>query len=229
MKHKSNLTELKRIAKQIARSKRLKLHEAQNLLAQELGYQQWYELSTSDKMGNHPSPVQMAMALHFLETTNPAFFAGDGPVPTFVGPENDDEFDDHGEIDGHPYVIGVSFDDVFMNGKCWQVHVGEAPLSKPNISVTDRRFKNNPIHDPEFVEKALTIANAKAEQVRARIAFDWPKQSTKPDQNGNVQHPLGNGFSDTWFCMHCDAKLSGGSIRNSVYEGWPMRVSRVIC
>jgi len=41
MKHKSNLTELKRIAKQIARSKRLKLHEAQNLLAQELGYQQW--------------------------------------------------------------------------------------------------------------------------------------------------------------------------------------------
>lgn len=218
MTQKSNIDQLKRIAKQIARSKRIKLHQAQDLLAANIGYDHWYDIATSAKAGEQPTPVQMAMAQFFLEETNPAYFAGDVPQPSFVGPADDKFFDEFGEIDGHAYAIEVFSDDVHMRGKCWQIIVGEAPMSQPSINVTDRRFKNNPIHDPDFVEKALKIANAKAEQVRARIALDWPKQSTKPDIDGNVVHPIFSGVGNEWYCLHCDAKSTGPEISANLWH-----------
>ena len=80
-----------------------------------------------------------------------------------------------------------AFDDVVMQGRGWQIVIAEAPSSSPQCLVTDRRYKNNPIHDPEFVAAALPIAKWKAEQVRAEISRDWPRGSTKPDADGQAK------------------------------------------
>ena len=102
-------------------------------------------------------------------------------------------------------------DEVFVRGRGWMVHVPEAPSKQPCVRVTDKRYKVNPIHDPDFVARALEIANVKAEQVRARIASDWPRRSTMPDAKGCAVHPINGGSSDTWFCLHCDEQSSAKS------------------
>ena len=96
-----------------------------------------------------------------------------------------------------------------MEGRGWQIVVPEAPSASSKISVTDRRIKLNPILDEVFHDRALRVAQIRAEQVRARIASDWPRRSTVPDADGNVQHPLFGGVADKWFCFHCDQVFSG--------------------
>ncbi|MEM8863235.1 MAG: hypothetical protein AAGD96_33410, partial [Chloroflexota bacterium] len=123
-----------------------------------------------------------------------------------------------GIIGSHHYSLEVLLDDVYMRGRGWLVHIPEAPSREPIIQVTDRRYKENPINSPDFVVQALVIANAKAEQVRARIATDWPRNSTKPDAQGRATHPLHGGSSDKWFCLHCDVESTAAAVAANMWH-----------
>lgn len=190
MTDRDYLRNLKRIAKDLARSQRIVLAEAQNQVAERLGFPHWYALATEVRKGHQLSADHVAAAEAILKE-NAATYPDEG----FIGP--------------HPYRIEVVLDDVVMQGRGWQIFIGEAPSSQPQCLVTDRRYKNNPIRDPAFVAQALPIAKWKAEQVRAEIARDWPRASTKPDVDGQALHPILGVRSDTWYCLHCDEKASG--------------------
>ena len=218
MTHDRKLKELKTVAKKIARSKRIDHHEALNLVAQGLGHAHWYALSAANKNGWLPGSEDMAKATDLLEQINP------GAVPT--GEEPDEVFqmfgdpggENQGQIGPHLYKIDVSMDDVYMSGRGWLIHVPEAPSKKPSFGVTDKRYKTNPIHDPDFVARALELANAKAEQVRARIASDWPRRSTKTDAQGRAAHPINGGLSDKWYCLHCDEQSSAKALAANLWH-----------
>ena len=50
----------------------------------------------------------------------------------------------------------------------------------------------------------------------------WPRRSTKPDADGQAQHPLSKGVASKWYCLHCDAE----SIRaTEPGAGWDPRVA----
>ncbi|TWA13653.1 hypothetical protein FB005_12463 [Sinorhizobium medicae] len=123
-----------------------------------------------------------------------------------------------GELDGHKFRLRVDFDGVIMEGRGWRIVVPEAPSAGSENCVTDRRIKSNPILDEDFHDKALRVAQIRAEQVRARIASDWPRRSTVPDADGNVQHPLFESSSDRWFCFHCDQTFTGIQIAKNLWH-----------
>ncbi len=63
--------------------------------------------------------------------------------------------EEHGSIDGHDYTIEIDFE-VLMGGQGWAICVEQAPSESPVIE----RYgdsESNPILDPEFRSKALTI------------------------------------------------------------------------
>ncbi len=218
MTQKQEIKDLKAIAKKIARAKRIEHHEALALVATELGFPHWYAVSSAGKNGWCPKPEEVVKATELLGRISPSTItdrnASQGDGETFGDPGGGS----HGEIDGHAYEIEVSMDDVYMTGRGWVLHVPEAPSADPTFAVTDKRYKANPINDPEFVTQALEIANSKAEQVRARIASDWPRRSTKPDDQGRAVHPLRGELSNEWFCLHCDSRLSAREVARNLWH-----------
>ena len=193
------LKDLKRISKELARSKRISLHEAQKSVAVSIGFPHWQALATKVKFGHELSASDVAKAevIQQLERTT---------------------YPDEGLIDGHTYMLDVVLDDVIMNGRGWRIFVSEAPSRPPQVMVVDKRFKNNPINDPEFVAKALSIANWKAERVRSSIARDWPRGSTKPDSDGTAVHPIQGIRSGRWYCLHCDRESTGGEMAKNLWH-----------
>ena len=212
------MKDLKAVAKKIARSKRVDHHVGLNLVAKELGHANWYALWAAYKAGWQVSPEDLNRAEHLLAKINPSAASNseihDGVSLMFGNPGGESA----GHIGEHEYHIDVEMDDVFMRGRGWLVHVPEAPSRPPAVQVTDRRFKTNPIHDAAFVEKALKIANAKAEQVRARIASDWPRRATRPDANGLAVHPLSGEEGDTWHCLHCDGQAPSKAMAANLWH-----------
>ena len=209
MTQDQQIKDLKKFAKKIARSKRLEHHDALNSVAQELGHTHWYAAMAAHKNGWRPSPDDLAKVEDLLRQVHP-----DDTNEMFGDPGGESQ----GLIGPHAYSIDVSMDEVFVRGRGWMVHVPEAPSRQPCVRVTDKRFKVNPIHDPEFVARALEIANVKAEQVRARIASDWSRRSTMPDAKGCAVHPISGGSSDTWFCLHCDEQSSAKSVAANLWH-----------
>ncbi|WP_170332322.1 hypothetical protein [Ruegeria arenilitoris] len=212
------IKKLKTIAKKIARSKRIEHHEALNLVAHALGYSHWYAVSEANKEGWLPSAAELDKAAELLEQINPSAVKSAAERSDTEELFGDPGGVSQGVIASHPYQIEVSLDEVYMSGRGWLIHVPEAPSKKPCVKVTDKRYKANPINEPDFVVQALAVANAKAEQVRARIASDWPRRSTNPDDKGRVSHPINGGLSDTWFCLHCDEKLGAKAVAANLWH-----------
>jgi hypothetical protein len=183
------LKDLKRITKDCARASGAELHEVQKRAAQAIGFAHWHALASKAKLGWQPTAEDIARVEGILR--------------------GDENYPDEGFIGQHPYQL----DDVL---RC--IFIGEAPSSKPQLLITDRRFKNNPIQDPDFVAKALPIAQWKARQVRAEIARDWPRNSTKPDADGRAMHPLNHERSDKWYCLHCDGESSGAQMAQNLWH-----------
>ena len=198
MTERDHLRDLKRVAKDMARSRQLPLNEAQNEVAISLGFPHWAGLMSKLKSGHSLTDQDVA-------TAQDAALGGE-------------YYPHEGTIDGHPYHLCESLRDVIMHGKGWRIVIFEAPSAPPLVSVTDKRFARNPINDPNFVEAALRVAQWKATQVRANIARDWSRRSTKPDAQGVVTHPLSGEGGDTWFCLHCDAKISGRDIARNLWH-----------
>lgn len=192
MAERNNLKELKRVAKDLARRRQIPLNEAQNEVATLAGFPHWAALAKKVKSGHDFTDEQIA--------------------EVNAKTEGVELYPQQGCIEGHPYHLCESLGDVILHGRGWRVVVFEAPSATPLVSITDKRIARNPISDPSFVETALRMALWKAEQVRAKIAQDWPRRSTKPDANGFVTHPISKDRSDVWYCLHCDAKTSGRDI-----------------
>ncbi|MEY9772108.1 hypothetical protein ABIA14_004449 [Sinorhizobium fredii] len=230
------LETIKNLAKKLARARCVKHIIALEMTAQQLGYPHWNALTADYKKGWRPTSTQIETLTGFVETANPikAKQAGAASLNAFshisgiilvasISPPKGtaDLFSTEailGELDGHRFCLKVDFDDVVIEGRGWRIVVLEAPSASPEISVTDRRIKSNPILDADFRDKALCVAQIRAGQVRARIASDWPRRSTVPDANGKVQHPFFDSFSDRWFCFHCDQIFAGMQIAKNFWH-----------
>lgn len=209
MTHYNDLQSLKTIAKRLARMSRIAHHEALDLIARHLGQAHWNALSTAWEKGWRPETRTLE------ELMNPKDSA-DGDVMAIPILGIGLGVEEHGTIDGHPYSLEIDFE-VLMGGNGWSILLGHAPSESPEIEVYDSN-PNNPILNPEFRAKALTICHEAADRLRARIAVDWPRRSTKPDADGQAQHPLSKGVSSEWHCLHCDAASSGAQMADNMWH-----------
>ena len=199
----SHLDTLKRLAKQYARTNRIPHHQALDLIANVLDFPHWKAVAAAARTDWNPNAEQMTEVEAFVrETYSP-------PERSLLG---------EGKIGPHSYQIEDDLDDAHIFGEGWHIHLSEAPSADPIVAVTDRRIQPNPIYDPEFVREALEIARARAKEIHARIAQDWPRRSTKPDADGNARHPLHGDLSNEWYCLHCDGKSSAEAIASNFWH-----------
>jgi hypothetical protein len=210
MTDRDELQSIKIIAKRVARTKRIPHHVALDLVAGELARTHWRALTVAWEKGWRPDPVQVAALRENVTADRWSVLASISAAHSL-----NDEIT--GSIDGHPYSISLDFE-VLMQGRGWAILVGQAPSEAPQIERTDRRIKKVPITNPEFVEKALAIANGAAEQLRARIAADWPRRSTKPDARGCARHPLSSNEASEWHCLHCDGAFTGAQMAKNMWH-----------
>ncbi|MEP1931950.1 MAG: hypothetical protein ABJJ37_11775 [Roseibium sp.] len=218
MTDKQNLQTLKTLAKRYARACRIPHHQALDIVAGNLGFPHWKAATNAAKEGWLPSPEQLSNIEKFVSSTNPTYEKSEtGPddAVLFFG---DDDTAEKMSIGPHSFWVEDALGDVHLVGKGWHIQVPEAPSAEPIIEITDKRFKSNPVRDPEFVAEALKIALARAEIVQAQTSSDWPRRSTKPDADGRVRHPLSGGLSKEWFCLHCDGKFTGTEIARNMWH-----------
>ena len=206
-----NLNSLKTIAKRLARQQRIAHHEALNAIANEFEFPHWKALTVAWQKGWRPNPEKLGA---LTNACNARIADTRSRPPIGLGFASQE----HGSIDGHDYTIEIDFE-VLMGGQGWAICVEQAPSESPVIE----RYgdsESNPILDPVFVSEALKVANAAAEKLRARIASDWPRRSTKPDKEGRVLHPLfrGRGLSSEWHCLHCDAASTGEEMAANMWH-----------
>lgn len=212
MSQTEHLKDLKSAARKIARARRIKHIGALELVAKSLGYPHWNALTVAERKGWKPSPAELEITNALVTVNNPLISIDTTPERA-VGAESFS-----GEIEGHSYTINIESDDVVMLGRGWQITLPEAPSASPEISVTDRRIKTNPILEESFRAAALAIAEEWRSRVHARIASDWPRRSTVPDSTGRTEHPLFSGVSDKWFCMHCDGSFTGQQMADNLFH-----------
>jgi hypothetical protein len=209
---RNELYTIKTIAKRFARAKRIALHAALDLIANSFEHPHWNALSTAWEKGWRPNSVHWDRLERDFKVANPDVLPSSRkrPVIPLLGEKT-------GNIDGHAYTLTIDME-VLMQGRGWAILIEQAPSESPYIEVTDRRIKANPILDPEFVSKALTIGNAAAEELRSRIAADWPRRSTKPDAEGRALHPLFPTLSKKWHCYHCDGDFTGAQMAANMWH-----------
>lgn len=203
------LQSLRTTAKRIARARRIPHHEALDLVARHLKQPHWNALTTAWEKGWRPDSGDVD-SLPTAEKTI------DGDVMAIPVLGIGQGVEEHGYIDGHPYSLEIDFE-VLMRGAGWAICLEHAPSEKPVIEVYDKS-EANPILDPVFVSKALVICNNAAERLRARIAADWPRRSTKPDADGQAQHPLFRGVASKWYCLHCDGESTGAQMADNMWH-----------
>jgi hypothetical protein len=203
----NDLQSLKTIAKRIAREKRIPHHEALDIVAKNLGHPHWNALTAACGKGWQP---QSSAVEALAELSNDADVMKIPVVGIGQGVKRD------GFINGHPYSLEIDFE-VLMAGNGRSILLEHAPSEKPVIEIYDQR-KDNPIRNPEFREQALAICYDAAERLRNRIAADWPRRSTKPDADGQAQHPLRKGLSSTWHCLHCDGTFTGPQMAGNMWH-----------
>lgn len=218
MTEATKLSSLKLHAKRYARANRITLHQALDLVAEELGFAKWTKLLAASKNEWIPSSEQMASVEAFVALSLPAadFQAGHPEAMNrrfaFL------ERAEHGMIEGHEYRLQVALHDVIMAGDGWSITIPENPGARPIVQTSTANDKRCPVFNPEFLQKALRLTRDRAAQVRGEISTDWPRRSTKPDHDGVVRHPLWGDESAVWFCLHCDGKTTGTQIAQNLWH-----------
>ncbi|MCC6887693.1 MAG: hypothetical protein IT536_04085 [Hyphomicrobiales bacterium] len=206
---RNELHSFKTTAKRLARARRIAHHEALDLIATKLDQPHWNALTVAWETGWRPEPE----AVEALGSIEKSIDSDVMAIPTLGIGQGVEE---HGDIDGHPYSLEIDFE-VLMGGKGWSILVEHAPSERPKIEIYDRS-ESNPILNPVFVSKALTICNEAVERLRARIAADWPRRSTKPDADGQALHPLSKGRATQWYCLHCDGSFAASQLADNMWH-----------
>jgi hypothetical protein len=210
MTPRNDLHTLKTIAKRMARAKRIAHHEALDLIARDLKQPHWNALSAAWDHGWRPEPEAVEALASGEKAIDPDVMA----IPVLGIGQGVEE---HGIIDGHPYTLEIDFEVLMGEIGWWAILMEHAPSKPPLIEIYNQSA-DNPILDPQFREKALAICNDAAERLRARIAADWPRRSTMPDGDGNVQHPLSKGVAGKWYCLHCDGAFAGPQMAKNMWH-----------
>ncbi|NRP75656.1 hypothetical protein ILFOPFJJ_06579 [Ensifer psoraleae] len=218
MTETKKLRRLKVLAKQYARANRIAQHVALDLVAEELGFPHWNKLITAIKNGWQADSEQMTGVEAFVTRALPAASFRNGSPEAMSRRLSYLEQAEHGMIGDHPYQLQEVFHDVIIAGDGWSITVPENPGAIPIVETLPDLGGECPVLDPEFLERALRLARDRAAQVRAEISIDWPRRSTKPDFGGVVRHPLSHVESDMWFCLHCNGKITGGQIAQSLWH-----------
>lgn len=209
MTKRIGLQSLKLFTKRLARMRRIAHHDALDLVASKLGKPHWNALMKAWENGWRPEDAAVEALSNIDEATDPVM---DIPILGLgLGVE------ERGELDGHPYLLRIDFEVVMAEVGCWGILLGHAPSDRPLIEIYDQG-ENNPILDPAFKAKALTICGKAVERLRARIAADWPRRSTKPDTDGQAEHPLSKGVSNKWHCLHCEEVSSGVQMAENMWH-----------
>jgi hypothetical protein len=226
-----SLITLKSLGKRLARAQRLPHMQALDTIARYLGKPYWRALAEAHKQGWAPFPDQLAdlrefvhkaIAANGIGTRDAALAAfGDGLrftrwVPADVAPMDADEI--HGELDGQTfYLVGDDFS-VALGSQGWEIGLDQSPAAKPELRRLGGRVKSVASLEPAFIERATQLLRIRAQRMHAEVAADWPRRSTKPDQQGQALHPLGKGLAATWYCLHCDGVHDGATMAKTLWH-----------
>lgn len=215
---------LKKLAKHHARSSRTPQAKALDQIAVHLGFSHWGALKAQEKKGWQPTDECIASLKEAVEGTNPFTNGAEGSFGTLGANIDGPQAQKSGTIDGVPYLMFVFQDDIHMEGEGWRIVVPEAPNASPILSIDERFSEECRLNEPKLLSEALAIAEVEAKKVQARISSDWSRRSTKPNAKGVVRHPLFNEMdgrrieSDTWYCLHCNSKVSGHEIAKNLWH-----------
>lgn len=218
MKPFYSLKKLKELSKRYARAQQVPLHKGRDTVAMALGFSHWNDVTKAHRSGWSPTQTQLSDIESLLIDTLPRDEVGRPEHGSYIEASVLAEDVQRGTLDGHDYEISVSLGDVHMYGTGWHLHVPEAPNKAPCLEIAKQIEQEAPIYDVQFQQKALKIAVKLAEQIRAGIASDWPRRSTKPDKEGLVRHPISGVESDRWYCLHCDSSITGQQIAKSLWH-----------
>ncbi|UES42155.1 hypothetical protein [Roseibium aggregatum] len=217
MTMKTEIDQLKLLAKRYAHAMRSNRIDALDTISAELGFPHWKALVGKAKQGWTPSEEDLAKADAFVREYVPSL----GHEPKFIDQSISRPAGQPikiGEIEGHAYHVFEFFGDVRMEGDGWRIFIGEADFSQPVVEIETTHKETSPANDRSFVDKALEVAKSEAVKVRAGIASDWPRRSTKPNGKGEVVHPLNGDKATEWFCLHCDSKMTGAQIAQNLWH-----------
>ncbi len=218
MKPTYSLKKLKELSKRYARAQQVPLHKARDFVAEKLGFPHWSDVTKAHRNGWNPTQTQLSGIESLLIDSLPGNDAGRPEHGSYIEASIFEEEVQHGKIDGHEYQIAVLSGDVYMYGMGWRLQVPEAPSNAPRLEIAKQIEHRAPVYEAQFQHQALKIALKRAQQVRAGIASDWPRRSTKPDKEGVVRHPINGAESEKWFCLHCDSSITGKQISNSLWH-----------
>jgi hypothetical protein len=212
------LRKLKSLAKHHARSNRIALHEALDLVAGQLGFSHWSKMTVAAKKGWLPTSEDLTKVEAFVGDTHPTLeFRRTNTAALELRFDNMARAED-GKIGAHPYRLLDVLGDVIIAGEGWSICIPEAPNAAPIVETAGGRVNTSAVHDPKFLREALRIAKDRSQLVRARISTDWPRRSTKPDSEGKVRHPLYGCESNEWYCLHCDGMISGNQLAENLWH-----------
>jgi hypothetical protein len=217
MTTKNEINTLKTLAKRYARANRIAQHEALNMFAAAMDFPHWASLATKAKQGWLPSAEQMEQAEALLNQSHSVT----GENESYIESSFSKPFDEPrrtGKIGDQIYQVFESLGDIRMEGDGWRILVGEAQFSQPIVQIEQPHSDDSPVRKSDFLDAALVIVDEEAAKVRAGISSDWPRRSTKPDADGVVLHPLFGGKASSWYCLHCDGKITGAQLAENIWH-----------
>ncbi|WP_406736648.1 hypothetical protein [Thioclava sp. GXIMD4215] len=213
MTENDKLKTLKLLAKRCARAMGQPQHVALDFVANRLGFPHWNALTGSANREWTPSEAQVASIKAFVERITS--YEGAAFDHVFGGPNAITR----GDVRGHPYELKTMLGDVYMEGEGWRIVLPENPSAAPNVEIDISHAQNSPINDRVLLAEAIGIAKELMKSVKARRFSDWPRRATKPDAEGTVRHPfLEMEKSNLWYCLHCDAEITGPQIAGNQWH-----------
>ncbi|WP_294228009.1 hypothetical protein [uncultured Shimia sp.] len=202
----NRLKKLRTLGKRYARATAMPHTEALNTLAMEFGFIHWKALIDAVKGDWNLSDEDLARAEEFAHQAGAKAHAN---APNYDVSFIHEPAPEEGELCGHQYRIGDYLGDVVVSGKGWELRIPEAPLKAPIVEIDERHSETSPVKDTIFLAKLIEIAQDRSTRIRAQMAVDWPRRSTKADLDGVARHPLRGGDAATWHCHSCDAQMTG--------------------
>jgi hypothetical protein len=209
------MRKLKTLGKRYARATTMAHTEALNALAMEFGFDHWKALTDAAKKDWRPGEEDLARAENFVRQ---AGARTDATAPNYGDWFIDAPASEEGELCGHQYRIGDCIGDVVVSGKGWELRIPEAPFKAPIVEIDERYTETSPVKDPSFLAKLIEIAQERSTRIRAQMAVDWPRRSTRADLDGVARHPLRGGDAATWYCHSCDAQITGAQLAENYWH-----------
>lgn len=213
MTENDKLKTLKLLAKRYARATGQPQHFALDFVAARLGFHHWNALTGRAKGEWVPSEAQVAAIKAFVQR-----------ITSYEGTTFDHIFGardaiSRGEVRGHPYELSTMLGDVRMEGDGWRIVLPENTADAPRVVIDIEHAQNSPMNDRVLLGEAVGIAKDLMKSVKARRFTDWPRRATKPDAQGKVRHPfLEMEESNLWYCLHCNAEITGPQIAGNQWH-----------